>query len=76
MTKILKSKLIFDGDIVNVSENAELEPLNVELTGQFKKPGMYTFKQGDTILDVVKRAGGYTESAFPEGGVLLRKKSS
>ncbi len=69
-----KTKLIFDGDIVNVSENAELEPLNVELTGQFKKPGMYTFKQGDTILDVVKRAGGYTESAFPEGGVLLRKK--
>lgn len=69
-----KNTLIFDGDIVNVSENAELEPLYVELTGQFKKPGMYTFKQGETILDVVKRASGYTESAFPEGGVLLRTK--
>ena len=55
-------------------ENAELEPLNVELTGQFKKPGDYTFKQGDTILDVVKRAGGYTESAFSEGWRSLGKK--
>ena len=69
-----KNNLVFNGDTVNVSENSELEPLYVELTGQFTKPGVYTFKQGDTILDVVSRAGGYTQSAFTEGGVLLRKK--
>ncbi len=69
-----KTKLVLNGDTVNVSENSELEPLYVELTGQFKKPGVYTFKQGDTMLDVVTRAGGYTQSAFTEGGVLLRKK--
>ncbi len=69
-----KSNLVFNGDTVNVSENSELEPLFVELTGQFKKPGVYTFKQGDTVLDVISRAGGYTKSAFTEGGVLLRKK--
>lgn len=69
-----KSKSIYNGDTVNVSENALLEPLFVELTGQFKKPGVYTFKQGDTILDVIRRAGGYTDSAFTEGGILLRKE--
>ena len=35
---------------------------------------MYTFKQGDTILDVVKRAGGYTESALPEEGAESSRK--
>ena len=69
-----KDNLVFNGDTINVSENSELEALFVELTGQFKKPGTYTFKQGDTIIDVVKRAGGYTKSSFTEGGVLLRKK--
>jgi len=69
-----KSNPIKNGDTVNVSENSELEPLYVELTGQFKKPGVYTFKQGDTVLDVITRAGGYNKSAFTEGGVLLRKK--
>ena len=69
-----KNNFVYNGDTINVSENSELEPLFVELTGQFKNPGMYTFKQGDTILDVVKRAGGYTKSSFTDGGVLLRKK--
>jgi protein involved in polysaccharide export with SLBB domain len=69
-----KGSLVSNGDTINVSENSELEALFVELTGQFKKPGTYTFKQGDTIIDVVKRAGGYTKSSFTEGGVLLRKK--
>ena len=65
---------IYNGDTVNVSENSGLEPLYVELTGQFKKPGVYSFKQGDTILDAILKAGGYNESAFSEGGVLLRKE--
>lgn len=65
---------ISNGDTVNVSENSGLEPLYVELTGQFKKPGVYSFKQGDTILDAILKAGGYNESAFSEGGVLLRKE--
>jgi protein involved in polysaccharide export with SLBB domain len=65
---------ISNGDTLNVSENSGLEPLYVELTGQFKKPGVYSFKQGDTILDAILKAGGYNESAFSEGGVLLRKE--
>ena len=68
------NKLILNGDTINVSENSGLEPLYVELSGQFKNPGVYSFKSGDTILDVVLRAGGYTKSAFTEGGVLLRKE--
>tara|TARA_Y100000748_G_C15497848_1_gene488883 strand:- start:714 stop:2504 length:1791 start_codon:yes stop_codon:yes gene_type:complete len=67
-------KLILNGDTLNVSESSGLEPLYVELTGEFKNPGVYSFKQGEKILDVVIRAGGYTKSAFTEGGMLLRKE--
>ena len=67
-------KLILNGDTLNVSENSGLEPLYVELTGEFKNPGVYSFKQGEKILDIVLRAGGYTKSAFTEGGMLLRKE--
>ncbi len=67
-------KLILNGDTLNVSESSGLESLYVELTGEFKNPGVYSFKQGEKILDVVIRAGGYTKSAFTEGGMLLRKE--
>ena len=65
---------ILDGDGLNVSEISGLKPLNIELTGEFKNPGVYSISEGDTVLDIVSRAGGYTNSAFVEGGVFLRKE--
>ncbi|MDC0075969.1 SLBB domain-containing protein [Gammaproteobacteria bacterium] len=69
-----KNKKILNGDGLNVSEISGLKPFSVELTGEFKNPGVYAISEGDTVLDVVSKAGGYTNSAFVEGGVFLREE--
>lgn len=42
----------------------------VEINGAVKNPGTYLINQGDGILELVNRAGGYTANAYPFGGVL------
>ena len=44
----------------------------VTLRGEIRFPGRYAFKEGDTLIDVIERAGGLTEQAFPEGSLFLR----
>lgn len=39
----------------------------VELKGEFLFPGSYTISQGETIGDLIRRAGGFTEDAFLQG---------
>lgn len=50
------------------------EGIVVELQGEFVFPGTYTFKRGETLKDVVERAGGFTEYAYPEGAVFSRER--
>ena len=69
-----KNIKILDGDGLNVSEISGLKPSTIELIGEFKNPGVYSINEGDTVLDIVSKAGGYTNSAFVEGGVFLRKE--
>jgi len=41
--------------------------------GQFNNPGEYAIREGkDTLLSLIKRAGGLTPEAFPEGAVFTR----
>jgi protein involved in polysaccharide export with SLBB domain len=44
----------------------------VELIGEVKFPGVYPFKRGETLADVLSRAGGLTEYAFTQGAVFTR----
>ncbi len=69
-----KNRKILDGDGLTVPEISGLKPSTIELTGEFKNPGVYSISEGDTVLDIVSRAGGYTSSAFVEGGVYLREE--
>jgi protein involved in polysaccharide export with SLBB domain len=63
-----------DGDIVNIAKNLSLLVSgSVELAGHVNKPGEYSILKGDTILDIIDRAGGYSDNSFPEGAVFLRK---
>ena len=62
-----------DGDLLNVSQITGLEPSSIELKGEVNKPGVYSIQRGDTILDIIDRAGGYTEESFSEGAVFLRE---
>jgi protein involved in polysaccharide export with SLBB domain len=44
----------------------------VTLVGEFRRPGTYTIRRGETLSSVVERAGGTTEFAFIEGSVFTR----
>ncbi len=43
----------------------------VTLTGEFNFPGEYMIGTDETILSLIERAGGFTESAFIQGSVYL-----
>jgi len=61
-------------DIVSVrgSEGYEVQKL-VKVEGEVLYPGTYTIERKDEkISDIVKRAGGLTAMAFPEGASLKR----
>ena len=66
-------KPLNDGDIINISENlALLESGTVKISGEVNKPGEYSILKGDTILDVINRAGGYSEDSYSEGAIFTR----
>lgn len=46
----------------------------VTLKGEVRYPGEYTFRDGEKLHDVLIRAGGLTENAFPRGAVFTREK--
>jgi len=46
----------------------------VTLEGEIRYPGQYTFREGETLNEVLERAGGLTDNAFPRGAVFTREK--
>lgn len=45
----------------------------VSLLGEVTFPGEYRIRPGETMGDLLQRAGGLTDEAFPEGAVFLRE---
>jgi protein involved in polysaccharide export with SLBB domain len=48
-------------------------PNVILLEGEVKRPGHFTLETGERLSSVLKRAGGFTTNAFPEGIVLVRE---
>jgi protein involved in polysaccharide export with SLBB domain len=48
--------------------------LSVELEGEVKFPGTYRIRRGETLREVIGRAGGLTDEAFPDGAIFLREE--
>ena len=46
---------------------------SVSLEGEVRFPGEYRIRQRETLWQVVQRAGGLTDDAFPEGAIFLRE---
>ena len=57
----------------NLSARTSDEVFSVSLEGAFISPGIYGAKQGETLSQVIVRAGGYKKNAYPYGGILARK---
>ncbi len=66
-------RLVKNGDVINISSVSGIKPRSIELTGEVKNPGAYSIQPGDTILDILNRAGGFTDQAYFKGAVFLRK---
>nr|WP_278183243.1 SLBB domain-containing protein [Vibrio sp. gvc] len=69
------NKFILQGmDKLNVLEkpSAKLQQ-TVVLQGEVLFPGTYTVRQGETLADLLKRAGGLTEFANPRGAIFTRE---
>ena len=61
-------------DRVNIYQNPEWqEELVVELKGEVVFPGAYTIRRGETLKEVLSRAGGLTEYANPNASIFLRE---
>ncbi len=45
----------------------------VLLTGEFERPGVYSITRGETMGQLIDRAGGLTEYAYPYGAVMTRE---
>lgn len=45
----------------------------IQLQGEIRFPGEYTFQSGETLSDIIRRAGGLTDNAFAEGAVFTRE---
>jgi len=63
-------------DKIVIRNLPEWEPLPVvSVEGQVKYPGSYSLEiREERISAIIKRAGGLKKEAFPEGGVLFRRK--
>lgn len=48
------------------------DQLTVDVSGEVRFPGTYTFNPGDHLAQVIDRAGGLTDQSFPRGGIFLR----
>src|SRR5690606_36507902 len=45
------------------------------LTGEFVRPGFYALRRGETLSQVIERAGGLTNQAYPYGAVFTRESA-
>ena len=59
-----------DGDLIYIREYPYRQ---AKISGAVLKPGTYTMAAGETINDLIKRAGGYTENAYKFGAVYLNE---
>ena len=59
-----------DGDSIYFREYPYRQ---AKISGAVLKPGSYTMASGETISDLIQRAGGYTENAYQFGAIYLNE---
>ena len=66
---------LIEGDTLNVKQI----PLwqikeNIQILGEVVYPGTYSILPGETLMDVLNRAGGLTPHAYAEGAIFSREE--
>jgi|JI10StandDraft_1071094.scaffolds.fasta_scaffold08790_7 polysaccharide export outer membrane protein len=71
---MLATAILRPGD--DIRFNAALpqfEAGGVLLTGEFGRPGLYSIRRGETLSQLIARAGGVTSLAYPYGAIFTRR---
>jgi protein involved in polysaccharide export with SLBB domain len=65
--------LLKENDQIFIREESEkFRSKIVNISGMIKYPGNYVIKDHETLKDIISRAGGYTDNAFPKGLIFKR----
>jgi protein involved in polysaccharide export with SLBB domain len=64
------------GDILTIHQITGWNDIgqSVTIEGQVRFPGTYGFQEGERLSSVLRRAGGFRETAYPAGAVLVRQQ--
>lgn len=66
--------LLQSSDYLIIKETPDWnEQGSITLRGEVRFPGTYPIRKGETLRQVLERAGGLTSLAFPEGSVFTRQ---
>jgi protein involved in polysaccharide export with SLBB domain len=59
---------VLDSDFIYIREHPYRKS---KISGAVMKPGTYTMAAGETINDLIQKAGGYTDNAYEFGAIYL-----
>lgn len=61
-----------DGDSIYIREH----PYRIaKISGAVQKPGSYVMASGETVDDLIKKAGDYTDNAYPFGAIYMTESA-
>ncbi len=67
--------LIEKNDVINIRfKKDSLNNIQINISGEVSYPGNYFATEKETLNDIIKRAGGFTNEAF-KNGIILKRKS-
>ncbi|MCF1428905.1 MAG: SLBB domain-containing protein [Shewanella sp.] len=69
------ANILLEGrDILTVKTTPDWQDYkSVEIRGELKFPGVYNIRRGETLADIITRAGGFTEYAYLPAAVFVRE---
>jgi protein involved in polysaccharide export with SLBB domain len=68
--------LLKPGDILTIHQITGWNEIgeSVTIEGQVAFPGNYGFREGERLSSILRRAGGFRETAYPAGAILVREQ--
>ena len=60
---------------VMVEAGEVVGPATATLSGEVKRPGTYATTKGERLSSVIRRAGGFTDKAYPKAAVFTRESA-
>ncbi|MFH1854541.1 MAG: SLBB domain-containing protein [Candidatus Omnitrophota bacterium] len=69
-----KDIILRSGDAIFIKSEPKLtERRIIVLKGEVRYPGTYSIRKGERLSSLVERAGGFTDDAFLDGSIFMRK---